>query len=733
MGINMNQFLKKTAVLLLFVLISCTLTAQKYITHAVKSGETLESIAKQYRVTPYNILKFNKEIKLGQELRPNTILVISTGDTEEVQTIQTVDITPEEQEEPIGFTSHRVRKKETLYGIAKRYSITENDIKKYNPQLYSTQLKKKMKLRIPKYRKLRTEENTINEADFETYTVAPKETRWSVAHKYGITIDSMLVLNPDLSKISDYLREGQELILPKIAGSSVEEQEIQLYVSYTVPAKMTLYSLGKEYNIKPEDIVRLNPEIIANNGLKEGMVIRVPEKKIDLGAVNTDNFIFYEVKPKQTFFSLTRKLEISYTDLMALNPDLKLGLKAGMVLKLPKDQTGDFEVRNALILDKINLLDSINTDNRPKIMFLLPFRLNKLDLNNKSGVKKTIERRKSLKYSLGLYSGALIALDSIAKLGVSVDVSTFDNQFNLEKTKEILLRENLIEYSAIVGPLDINSLKEVAVQASKYQIPVIAHISVTSDIRLNNVFFSRTSNTVLREKMINYVEGQRTDQNIIIIADRRHAAVRDSILRRFPTAKVAEVKEEEKNIGVNIDRLKLLISKTMENWIFVETDDFKLVSSVSSILNSFQNVLLDPLLDTERISVRMLTTDKNEAFDNDVISSSHLSNLNFTYPSVYREVGNDAFVKQYRKRFGDTPDRYAVRGFDLTYDLLLKLAYKNNLVEASKIIGETEYTGNKFSYEKKDATSGYFNQASYIMAYDAMRVKEVKEEVLSSK
>ena len=733
MGINMNRFLKNTAVLLLFVLISCKVTAQKYITHAVKSGETLESIAKQYRVTPYNILKFNKEIKLGQELRPNTILVISTGDTEEVQTIQTVDITPEEQEEPIGFTSHRVRKKETLYGIAKRYSITENDIKKYNPQLYSTQLKKKMKLRIPKYRKLRTEENTINEADFETYTVAPKETRWSVAHKYGITIDSMLVLNPDLSKISDYLREGQELILPKIAGSSVEEQEIQLYVSYTVPAKMTLYSLGKEYNIKPEDIVRLNPEIIANNGLKEGMVIRVPEKKIDLGAVNTDNFIFYEVKPKQTFFSLTRKLEISYTDLMALNPDLKLGLKAGMVLKLPKDQTGDFEVRNALILDKINLLDSINTDNRPKIMFLLPFRLNKLDLNNKSGVKKTIERRKSLKYSLGLYSGALIALDSIAKLGVSVDVSTFDNQFNLEKTKEILLRENLIEYSAIVGPLDLNSLKEVAVQASKYQIPVIAHISVTSDIRLNNVFFSRTSNTVLREKMINYVEGQRTDQNIIIIADRRHAAVRDSILRRFPAAKVAEVKEEEKNIGVNIDRLKLLISKTMENWIFVETDDFKLVSSVSSILNSFQNVLLDPLLDTERISVRMLTTDKNEAFDNDVISSSHLSNLNFTYPSVYREVGNDAFVKQYRKRFGDTPDRYAVRGFDLTYDLLLKLAYKNNLVEASKIIGETEYTGNKFSYEKKDATSGYFNQASYIMAYDAMRVKEVKEEVLSSK
>ncbi len=122
----------------------------------------------------------------------------------------------------------------------------------------------------------------------------------------------------------------------------------------------------------------------------------------------------------------------------------------------------------------------------------------------------------------------------------------------------------------------------------------------------------------------------------------------------------------------------------------------------------------------------MFTTNKNKAFDNDVISGAHLSNLNFTYPSVYREATNTSFIKSYRRRFGDTPDRYAVRGFDMTYDLLLKLAYKNNLIEASRLIGETEYSGNKFLYEK-DFASGFFNQASYIMMYDQMRVKEVKE------
>ena len=735
MGIVMSQFFKNVVILLLFTLVGCKATAQKFTTHAVKKGETLESISKQYQVTPFNIISYNKEIKQGEDIKPNTILVIPIGakvsgikiDTNEVK-VTPIAVKEKEvgQEEPIGFTSHKFRKKETLYGISQRYHITENDIKKYNPELYSSLLKKGMKLKIPKYKRVRPDENAINEDDFETYTVAPKETRWSIAHKYGITIDSMLVLNPELSKTTNYLAEGYKLKMPKIAGSTIENQETQLYISYTVPAKMNFYRLEKEFNVKSDEIVRLNPEIAERGGLKEGMVIRIPEIKADPGEVNTDNYIFYEVKPKQTEFSLTRKLGISYQDLLALNPDLSQGLKAGMVLKLPKDQAGDFEVRNALVLDKINLLDSINPMNRPKLIFMFPFRLDRLDFTDKESVVKNIETKNYLKYSLGLYSGALIALDSIAKLGISVDVKTFDNQLDQLTTKLILMRENLSEVNAIVGPLDLPSLKEVAVQAAQYQVPVIAPIPSQSELSLNNVYFSYTSEAVLRERMLKYIEEKITDQNIIIIADEKSKVTKDSIVQRFPKARILEIREEERNIGINRDKLAIMLSEEFENWVFVETDNFKLISSIVSILNSFEDSFIDPLTSKEKIKVRMFTTDRNKAFDNDIISSTHLSNLNFTYPSVYREVGNSAFVDAYRKRFGDDPDRYAVRGFDLTYDLLLKLAYKNNLMEVSKIIGETEYTGNKFFYEK-DLTSGFFNQSSYIMAMEDLRVVEVKD------
>ncbi len=536
----------------------------------------------------------------------------------------------------------------------------------------------------------------------------------------------MLVLNPELSKATDYLAVGQELKMPRPAGSSVENQKTQLYLSYTVPPKMNFYQLEQRFGVKSDEIVRLNPEITEKGGLKDGMVIRIPQVTLDAGEVNTDNYNFYEVKPKQTVFSLTRKLGLTYKDLLELNPDLSDGLKAGMVLKLPKDQKGDFDVRNALVLDKINLLDSIDVKNVPKVVFMFPFRIDKLDLTNKEEVTDIIVDRNSLKFSLGLYSGALIALDSIADLGISVDVDSYDNQLSLVRTKEILQKENLNTVSAIIGPLDLPSLKETAVRAKGSQVPVIAPIPTESDLSLSNVFYSYTSNTVLRDRMLDYAEEKYEGQNVVVIADSTHVVARDSILSRFPDAKVAEVIEEEKNIGIDIEKFKMLLSDELENWVFVETDNFKLVASVSSILNSFQNTLLDiEEPEREKLKLRMFTTNKTSAFENDVISSTHLSNLSFTYPSVYRIPESSTFSRRYEKRFGSLPDRYAVRGFDITYDLLLKLAYKNNLMEVSKYIGETEYAGTKFDYEK-DPVKGYFNQASYIMAFEDLRIKQLQ-------
>ncbi|PWL37715.1 peptidoglycan-binding protein LysM [Flagellimonas aquimarina] len=698
--------------IVVFLLTSIQVSAQKYTTHAVKEGETLQSISQKYRVTPFTILQSNKEIKTASDVKANTILIIpldgSVIEPEEKPEEEKV----QEQEKPLSFSRHRVRKRETLFGLTQRYEITEEQLKRYNRQLYSEPLKKGMVLQIPKFPEPTPEDERA--LDFETYTVQPKETRWSIAHKYGITVDSLVALNPDLSKNSDYLAVGQELNLPRPKGDSLENQQVDLFTSFTVPPKQTLYSLGKEYGIPSDSIVKLNPEIMKLGGLKEGMVLRLPKKKDTSGEVNTENFIFYEVKPKQNIFRLTQNLKITRDELFQLNPDLENGLKAGMVLKLPRANANGLEVKNALILDKINLIDSINVQNRPKLVFMLPFRLDRVNFNDRKKTISQIETRRDINLSVGFYSGAMVALDSIKKMGVSVDVKTFDTELSQAKVKEILFRENLLGVNAIIGPVSSSALNEVAVQAASKNIPVISPIGSNSQLSHGNVYFSVPTDDVLRQKMLSYMEKTYTDQNVVIIADSTHQVAYDSIISKFPTAQIAKIID---NKSLHLDEFLIMLSETKENWVFVETDQPNMVSSVSSILNSAIS---------EEAPVRMFTTNFNNAFESDAVSSTHLSNLRFTYPSFYREAATDAFTKAYRKRYkGLKPDRYAVRGFDVTFDVLLKLAHKNNLFETSKIIGLTEYTGNSFNY-LNNWSSGYYNTACYLMEYDSLRIKEIK-------
>ena len=595
-----------TVALLLF---NRHLIAQEFTSHTVKSGETLESIAKKYKLTSFNILRYNKEIKQG-EIKPNTILVIPINATisDRVQTAiekKETNVEKKIQKEPIGYTKHKVRRNETLFGIAKKYNISEENIKRYNMSLYSVQLKKGMRLKIPKYTEIAPSES-LNKNDYEI------------------------------------------------------NQKVQTYNYYTVPKGIGFYRIEKNYGVTAEELIKLNPEIAKMGGLKEGMLIRIPKNREEY-----------------------------------------------------------FEIKNANIIDNINLLDSINTNNRPRLVFMLPFGLDKLNLSDKENTLKIIEQKKDvkyIKYSLGFYSGALVALDSIKELGISVDVRTFDNQFNITKTKEILARESLKQSSAIIAPFDLLSLKEVATQAFHYGIPVISPFIRKVDGSFPNVFFSVPTDAVLQQQMLDYVKGKRTTENIVIIADRNNDKTKKLIQEKFTDAKICRVMEEEKNIAININELAAMLSEEHENWVFLETGNFKLISSVISILNSFIS---------EEVNIKLWTTKKNKAFTNDVISNSHLSNLNFRYPSAYREVESSSFTERYKKRFAIEPDKYAVIGFDVTYDLLLKLAYKNNLFDASNTIGELEYTGHKFNYSKH-FSSGYYNIASYIMMYKDMRIKQLK-------
>ncbi len=701
----------------LLLAFGCGAQAQNFKTHAVKRGETLESVARLYQVTTADLLKYNRELQPGASLRPNTILVIPMPETRlySPQPADSLKQDTTQVQQPLGFQTHRVRKKETLFSISRRYEIPEELIKRYNPELYSRTLQRGMVLRIPRFPQGYEPEAEAESTELMSYEVQPKETRWSIAHKFNITLDSLEKLNPELPTNTSYLAAGQELKLPKPPGTDVEQKDTQLYVSYTVPPKKTLFSLSQEYGIPREEIIRLNPEILERGNLQEGMVLRLPEKKADT-LQQDGKFVYYEVRPKQTEYSLIRKLGLGYGELLDLNPQMARGLQAGMVLKVPRDKAENLEVKNDLILETFDLKDSINTQHIPKLLVMLPFRLDRLDLSDAAGTQKRIAQNNALQYSLGLYSGFLVALDSISDLGVSVEVRSLDTQLNTSRVKALIGQEDLSGYSAIIGPLAPESVREVAIRASELQVPVIAPLPVGGEFQQENLFFSYTPEERLRDHMLRYMKGQVSDQKILIISDQENKDAEAKILEAFPGSDLVELRQEEENVSLDREQFISQLSQEADNWVFVETDDFKIASSVSSILNSANS-------DTTRI--RMFTTHKNRAFENEVISIPHLSNLKFTFPSVTREATSDAFIRRYRRRFGGDPDRYAIRGFDLGMDLLLRLAYRLDLFQVADQIGEQTYSGNKFNYWK-GWNSGYFNTAAYILMYEDLQIKEIE-------
>ena len=79
------------------------------------------------------------------------------------------------------------------------------------------------------------------------------------------------------------------------------------------------------------------------------------------------------------------------------------------------------------------------------------------------------------------------------------------------------------------------------------------------------------------------------------------------------------------------------------------------------------------------------------------------------------------------------PNRFAVRGFDVTLDLILRQASSSDLYESAMRNGRTVMTENKFDYSKK-SSSGFYNEAMYILQYqEDLSIKELDINTITNK
>jgi len=389
--------MKNFLIALSFVFAFCsTALAQNYKTHKVKPGESIEDIAKTYMVTPFDIYALNPDAKTS--LQPNTVLIIPNSKIldkpVEVEEIQLV-----------GYKSHKVKRRETLYSIAQKYNISVDDIKKHNTRLYSENLRKGDKLQIPEYDKVKTRSTLAN--TIKKYKVLPKEGKWRIAYKFGISVPELEALNPQLK---GKLQAGQEINVPNIANN--EEKIIE------------------------------------------------------------ETYGYYTVLKSEGYMALDRKLGVSKEELEALNPELKEeGLKLGMILKVPLEATNNIELADVNRTFLANNLTNLSTK---RLAVLIPFKLNRIDMDSINDVKDLLRTDGLLNISLDFHSGVLMALDSAKQLGISTKLDVYDTEGKVSQVSSIISDNDFSNYDAVIGPFRTKDFDRAATMLKRDNVPAIS-------------------------------------------------------------------------------------------------------------------------------------------------------------------------------------------------------------------------------------------------------------------
>ncbi|MBF2707787.1 PBP1 and LysM peptidoglycan-binding domain-containing protein [Flavobacterium soyangense] len=616
-------------------------------------------------------------------------------------------------------TTHKVEKGETVAQIAQKYNVTPYDIYKLNPDAQAG-LKPDSVLLIPK--KAGMQKAT---AKAVTHKVEPKETLFGIEKKYNVSDEALKKANPELEKLG--LQIGQTLIIPSNTSSKTVASTPEKVVYHEVLPKETKYSIAKQYGITIEELEKRNPEVIPNltigykliikgNAPKTEKVSAVEPKKempkpISPKVSPTINYVNYKVKPKETLYSLSKMSGLGQDELVKLNPALANAVEVGMILKVPS--TASIPQETETKKTYASLSKNSNSNDRKKLVLLLPFNMSKIEGDTVNSTSMRLKKDKFLNIILDFYSGALMAIDSARSLGINVDVKIFDSQEtkNASNILSINQENNLETADAIIGPFYQNNVEKTAELLGKNNVPVISPLSKDIGNAFPNLYQTIPTNEALKNAMFDFM--RLKGGNIIAVVDKKKESVRQYIQQNHSDVKFASLLE---NGSVSVESLKGLFVKDKTNYVVMETANTGMIKSTMAAMMSVM----------ANYKVQLVILEPNETLDTDEINFENLTKLNLMYPSITRENESPEakiFEKEYRKDNKISPSTYATRGFDVTFDTMMRLSQDKSYQETADSIA-TEQVDNKFEYYKK-ADGGYTNKGIYILYYDTdLTIKE---------
>ncbi|MBE6275901.1 MAG: LysM peptidoglycan-binding domain-containing protein [Bacteroides sp.] len=560
------------------------------------------------------------------------------------------------------------------------------------------------------------------------HTVTKGQSLYSISSMYNVPIADIVKMNPGSDQ---RIKVGQALKIPQTSADNK-------VVFHTIQAGETLYKLSVQHGVSVERICRANPGLSVKN-FRVGQVIAIPPKGKSSSEVKAQVpevapqvqapkkseplkpkcRDMHKIQRKETVYSISRMYGITEDELIAANPEIKnKKLKRGKFLCIPyaKEKASDAPKTPAQqedsTLTDAQLFDKNKKESKKfstiKAALVLPF--------NTDGTGKKEEQVRMVEY----YEGFLMALDSLKKKGVSVDLYTYDSGNTQASVKQILNKAEMKGMDVIFGPAHAEQVKPMADFAQEHNIRLVVPFTSKGEEVFNNpsVYQINTPQSYLYSEVYEHYIRKFPKAHVVFLdADTGHTDKADFIKGLKEELKNNQITFKElKGEAINPEGLKLAVDSLREN-VMIPTSgrNVALIKILPQLIvtgrehpNYNMKIFGYPEWQT-------YTDDHLSSFfemDTYFYSSFYTNNL---FPEAIRFT--QAYRKWYSKDMANTFPKYGMLGFDTAFFFLQGLhKYGSNFEENMNQMQITPIqTG--FKFDRVNNWGGFINRKVFFVNF----------------
>lgn len=565
--------------------------------------------------------------------------------------------------------TYRAKKSDTMQTIADRFGMTVDELLEYNKEYKGREVKARDILVVPskKERKERERQKELaaqnpqpavpeppKPVEFTTHVVAPKETVYGISRQWGITQDMLKEYNPELK--TSVLKIGMELRIPVV---SVEDKVLEPTQNQT---QAQIQTQGRSQALTPS-----------------GQVTNRPNRQEQFRPENRPQG---QEKHRDTVQASSWMVGVD-----TVRHDVPAAAPAAEQL----------DVKRFL-----------------KVDVMLPFYLDRADsLIGAPPAKRLADSQVALSF----YMGVKMALDSLAGQGLVADVRVFDTRRDTAAVDSLMRVNDFSQTDVIIGPLFAEIVERVAGNLDGKKAIVVSPFSTKHNVvGSSNILQVSASAEDLQDAMLRYMkDNMASPQHIVIVASSTQQGGQIEKIKKALSsiAGSAGIAVLDTDLGENARRLGEMIKQGVPMSLVVPA----LTSSTTvEVLQAVeQSNRLDEVdvygfeADTRAKKLMEDTQGQAAARTRFIYAERHFEN---TGKAQYHD-----FVRSFRKRYREVPGTYSLSGFDVTYDLLTRMAVEPDN-EKAITSHPSEQVADRFRFIKY-LGGGYINTDVYILMHDA--------------